>query len=222
MRDHARPEQSCVGGRYQVLHPAEQAASSRVPPFFWIKRFAILTHMNDDDRDVDFEPEDEFGDVGAAQAKLKKLRVELKEALAKRDEYLAGWQRCKADSVNAKNDAARGAERSIELARDTFIEDLLPVLDSFDMATTSESWDVVSEEWKSGMGRIQNLLVSALQKNGITRFGKSGEKFDPVRHEAVQEVEDGDGESHTVLRVLRHGYASGDSVIRPAQVIVRR
>lgn len=180
--------------------------------------------MNDDTdkEDIDFEPDDELGTVGAAQAKLKKLRGELKEAQGKRDEYLAGWQRAKADAVNARNDALKTAERSIEKAKDAFIEDLLPALDSFDMATSSESWDNVAEEWKSGMGRIHSQLLDALNKNGIKRFGKSGEKFDPSRHEAVQEVEDGDGESHTVLKVLRHGYAAGERVIRPAQVIVRK
>jgi len=180
--------------------------------------------MNDTNvnEDVDFEPEDELGSVGAAQTKLKKLRAELKEAQAKRDEYLAGWQRAKADSINAKNDAAKSAERSIERAKDAFIEELLPALDSFDMAISSESWDNVAEEWKSGMGRIQNQLLDVLHRNGIKRFGKSGEHFDPARHEAVQEVEDGDGESHTVLKVLRHGYAAAERVIRPAQVIVRK
>ena len=90
--------------------------------------------------DVDFEPEDELGSIGAAQAKLKKLRAELKETQAKRDEYLTGWQRCKADSVNAKNDAQRSAERSIERAKDAFIEELLPALDSFDMASSTSAW----------------------------------------------------------------------------------
>ena len=180
--------------------------------------------MNDEQEreDVDFEPEDELGDVGAAQAKIKRLRAELKEAQVKRDEYLAGWQRCKADSVNARNDAVKNTERSLERAKDAFVEDVLPALDSFDMATSSATWDAVSEEWRSGIGRIQNQLLDSLQKNGVKRFGKSGEKFDPARHEAVQEVEDGDGESHTVLKVLRHGYLAGERVIRPAQVIIRR
>jgi len=180
--------------------------------------------MNDvtDSEDLDFEPNDELGDMGAAQAKLKKLRAELKEAQAKRDEYLAGWQRAKADSVNAKNDAMRTAERNIERAKESFIEALLPALDSFDMATSSESWDNVAEEWKSGMGRIHNQLLDVLHKNNVKRFGKSGEKFNPAFHEAVQEVDDGDGESHTILKVLRHGYSMDDRVIRPAQVIVRK
>jgi molecular chaperone GrpE len=180
--------------------------------------------MNDDieQEDIDFEPDDELGTAGAAQAKIKKLRTELKEAQTKRDEFLAGWQRAKADAVNAKNDALKAAERTIERAKDAFIEELLPALDSFDMATASETWDNVSEEWKSGMGRIHNQLLNVLKRNNVVQIGSANEKFNPSIHEAVQEVEDGGGESHTILKVLRHGYSADGRVIRPAQVIVRK
>lgn len=172
--------------------------------------------------DVDFEPEDELGDVGAAQAKLKKVRAELKEVQAKRDEYLAGWQRSKADSINARKEALLNAERAVAREKDSFIEDLLPVLDSFDMAAASEAWATVDTEWRSGIGHIQNQLLDALEKHGVKRFGKTGDKFDPREHDAAQEVEDGDGESHTILKVLRHGYRSGERILRPAHVIVRK
>ena len=55
-----------------------------------------------ENEDLDFEPEEELGTVGAVKAKMQKLRDELKEAKAKRDEYLDGWQRAKADMVNSK------------------------------------------------------------------------------------------------------------------------
>ena len=41
-----------------------------------------------ENEDIDFEPEDELGETGAVKAKMQKLREELKEAKAKRDEYL--------------------------------------------------------------------------------------------------------------------------------------
>lgn len=180
--------------------------------------------MNDDEvkDDVDFEPEDELGEAGAALAKLKKLRGELKEAQTKRDEYLAGWQRSKADYVNAKREALAAAERATSREKESFIEDLLPVLDSFDMAASSEAWQSMDPEWRSGIGHIQNQLLDALDKHGVKRFGKTGDKFDPRQHDAAQEVDDGDGESHTILKVLRHGYRSGERIIRPAHVIVRK
>ncbi len=172
--------------------------------------------------DVHFEPEDEMGDLGSALAKIKKLRLQLKEAQQKRDENLTGWQRCKADSINEKKDALLTADRKIERAKENYLEELFPVLDSFDMAASGSAWEEVSSEWRAGIGHIQTQLLDVLEKNGCKRFGKPGEKFDPTRHEAVQEVTDGEAESHTILKVLRHGYALSDGrVIRPAQVIVR-
>ena len=75
--------------------------------------------VNDsEEQDVDFEPEAELGDIGAAQAKLKKLKDELAEVKAQRQEYLDGWQRCKADSVNARKEMLARAERLGERAKE--------------------------------------------------------------------------------------------------------
>jgi molecular chaperone GrpE len=179
--------------------------------------------MTDDETrdDIDFQPEDELGDIGAAQAKLKKLRAELKEAQAKAAENLAGWQREKADSINARKDALRDAQRAAEREKESFIYDLLPVLDSFDMAAASGAFAAMSDEWKTGIQHIQNQLLGVLENHGVKRFGKLGELFDPRLHEAAEETTDLPGDPHTIVRILRHGYAAGDRIIRPAQVIVR-
>lgn len=171
--------------------------------------------------DMDFEPEDELGSIGAAQAKIKKLRAELKEAQAKRDEYLAGWQREKADAINVKRDAAHDAIRMAARVKEGMIEDILPALDSFDMATAAESWSQIDDGWRNGMENVQNQLIEALRRNGVERYGKIGDALNPHLHEAVQEVDDVAGESGTIVRILRYGYKAGERVIRPAQVIVK-
>lgn len=175
--------------------------------------------MSDDH--IDFEPENEFGDSEAVQAKLKKMREELKEVQKKRDEYLDGWQRCKADSVNARKEAEARASRSAELLREALVHDIIPALDSFDMATGSEAWESVSDGWKSGMEMVRDQLLDALRRHGIERFGKVGEPLDHLMHELVEERDDVAGESGTVVRILRYGYKNGDRVLRAAQVIAK-
>jgi molecular chaperone GrpE len=179
--------------------------------------------MTDEDiqDDVDFDPEDELGATGSLQAKIKKLRDELAAAKAQRQEYLDGWQRCKADAANAKQEARAAETRAIERVRESLIADIVPVLDSFDMASGNESWDRVDEGWRSGIEYIRNQLLDVLEKNGVKRFGKIGDAFSPYVHEAVQETDEGAGEPHSVVRVLRAGYSIGDRVIRPAQVIIK-
>jgi molecular chaperone GrpE len=154
--------------------------------------------------------------------KSKKLRAELKEAQQKRDEYLAGWQREKADAINMKKEAAHDAIRMAARVKEGLIEDLLPALDSFDMAYGSASWEAVDPTWRSGIDGIRNQLLDVLSKNGIQRFGAVGDMLNHHLHEAVQEVSDAPGESGSIVRVLRSGYKAGDHVIRPAQVIVKQ
>ena len=174
------------------------------------------------EKDLDFEPDGEFGDVEAMQAKIAKLRQELKEAQKKRDEYLDGWQRCKADSINTKKDAEVRAVRLSEVLREGLVHDIIPALDSFDMATQSEAWANVGDSWKSGMELVREQLLSALKRHGIERFGKIGESIDNSRHEIIEERDDVAGIPGTVARILRYGYKTGDRILRPAHVIAKK
>lgn len=179
--------------------------------------------MNDElHEEIDFEPEDEMGESGAAKAKIAKLREQLKEAQQKRDEYLAGWQREKADAVNTKREAAAAHERHHARGKESIIEDIIPVLDSFDMAAGGEAWANVDESWRSGIDQIRNQLLGVLSRHGVERYGKIGDVYNHNEYEVVQEMDDVAGESGEVVRVLRSGYKMGDRVIRPAQVIVKR
>ncbi len=172
--------------------------------------------------DLDFEPEDELGDVGAMKAKMKKLRDELEQAKKERQDYLDGWQRCKADAINARKETEARAARSAELLREALVHDIIPALDSFDMAAGSEQWALIGEGWRSGMEQVRNQLIDALKSHGIDRYGKVGDVFDHALHEAAGENDDLPGESGSIVRVLRSGYKSGERVLRAAQVIVKQ
>lgn len=163
-----------------------------------------------------------MGALGSAKVKMQKLRDELEEVKKERAEYLDGWQRCKADAINAKKDAASESIRMQSRVRESLTEDLLPVLDSFDMAMGTESWLAVDENWRSGMERVRNQLLDTLSRHGIERFGKVGDMYDPHVHEAVQELDDVAGESGSIARILRYGYKSKDRIVRPAQVIIKK
>jgi len=181
--------------------------------------------------ELDFEPEDdpsrlvedeaELGSLGAAQAKLKKLKLELAKAKAERQEYLDGWQRCKADMLNARKDLLAHATRTSERSKESLALSLIPALDSFDMAAAAEQWASVNDGFRTGMEHVRTLLLEALSAHGIERFGREGERYDALLHDAIEEREDVAGESGTVVRVLRAGYRMADRVLRPAQVIIK-
>lgn len=168
--------------------------------------------------DIDFEPEDELGGEGALKAKLKKLKDELAEVKKERQEYLDGWQRAKADLINAKKEAAEALQRAAGTGRDAFVEELIPALDSFDMAMRSDAWKSVDPAWRVGVESIYAQLQGILQANGIEIFGKKGDAFDPTLHEAMEEREG--GTSHTIAKVLRCGYRTKSRILRAAQVAI--
>lgn len=171
--------------------------------------------------DIDFEPEDELGTLGAAKAKMQKLRDELEKVKAERQEYLDGWQRCKADTVNAKKEALSLGEKAGKRALESFVEDLMPALDSFDMAVGSAAWGSIDKNWRAGMEQVRAQLLDALSRHGVERYGAVGDAFDHALYEAAEEDATIEGESGTVARILRFGYKSQDRVLRPAQVIIK-
>jgi len=176
---------------------------------------AIQTTPNGGDFEMDAE---EQGTATLAD-KIKKLRAELEKCKEEKQEYLVGWQRCKADSINARKDAVLMAERAGNRLRDALVEDVIPALDSFDVAITSDAWAKMDPNWRTGMENVRAQLITALSNQGVSAYAEIGDAFDPTLHEAVQEIAEG-GEEGTVANVLRRGYKSAKGIIRPAQVAV--
>ncbi|MBI4068058.1 nucleotide exchange factor GrpE [Candidatus Kaiserbacteria bacterium] len=177
-----------------------------------------------DTNDVEFEHEDAPENQAHEKlvAKIEKLKTELEKTKAEKQEYLDGWQRMRADVANMKRDQAGYTERTQNAVKEEIIGDIIPILDSFDMAMQGEKWNAVDEAWRKGVEYIRAQCVSVLEKHGITAFGAVGEVFDANLHESVQEAEDDSVPSHSIVRVLRRGYRMNGRIIRPAQVIISK
>ncbi len=169
--------------------------------------------------DVVFEDD---GAEGTAEERVAKLKKQLKVCMTERQEYLEGWQRIRADFVNArKDDESRRGELK-KFANAGLIEELLPVLDSFDMAFANKTvWEQVSKEWRDGITFIHSQLVSVLTQNGVEVIDPKGGKFDPALHSPLEIVHtDNVQEDDHIVSVLQKGYILGGKVIRPAKVKV--
>jgi molecular chaperone GrpE len=175
--------------------------------------------MSDDVRDdVDFESEEEMGSSAALKVKLAKIKEEFEAVKKERAEFLDGWQRCKAESVNSRREAEEARVRAAHSGRENFILDLLPALDSFDMAMQGEAWQKVDATWRSGVESIRSQIEKVLKDNDVEAFGAPGDVFDPALHEPIKESSG--GVSHTVEHVYRRGYRTKTRTLRPAQVSV--
>jgi molecular chaperone GrpE len=142
---------------------------------------------------------------------------ELLRALAERDEYLSHLQRTQAEFDNYRKRMLRDQTAHVERAAGNLIEQLLPVLDSFELALNSAGTDV--ERLRKGVELVYGEFLGALEKAGLERIEALGKPFDPEEHEAVMHVED-DGGEPGVRDVVRSGYRFKGRVLRPAMVKV--
>ena len=142
---------------------------------------------------------------------------ELAQVKAERDEYLAHLQRTQAEFDNYRKRMLRDQTAHLERATANLIEQLLPVLDSFELALNSGGTD--AERLRKGVELVYGEFLGALEKAGLERIEALGKSFDPEEHEAVMHVED-DGAEPGVRDVVRTGYRFKGRVLRPAMVKV--
>jgi len=83
-------------------------------------------------------------------------------------EYLTSWQRERADFQNYKKDEGDAPPPSSEVARETFVEELLPVLDAYDMAFAKKTRGrKVDKNWRMGVDISNGAAFEVLAQNGV-------------------------------------------------------
>ncbi|HEY2180706.1 MAG TPA: nucleotide exchange factor GrpE [Solirubrobacteraceae bacterium] len=166
------------------------------------------------------------GDAGATPAAAgvngDELQVDLDELgalAAKRDEYLALAQRTQADFENYRKRVARESALAQERGVAKLAKELLPAIDNLDRALEAAATD---DPLLEGVRLVRSELKAALARVGVESFSPGGQSFDPSEHEAIASVPQPDNgpASGTVVEVYQPGYRLGESIIRPARVVV--
>jgi molecular chaperone GrpE len=147
------------------------------------------------------QPQQDGRDVAALSAELARSEERYKRALADLDNY--------------RKRTARDLERHRIEIRDELSRDWLEVVDSVERALRTSPED-------EGLQALLEQMEGVLARLGVHRIGAVGERFDPELHEAVSVRESDEVDDRTVLDVARSGFAIGDHVLRPAQVVVSR
>lgn len=175
--------------------------------------------------DVTIEQDENLDDsvVSEESAKetIKKLREKLKACEKEKAEYLAGWQRARADYANFKKETEANRKTMAVYANERLFDDIIPVLDSFDMAfSNKKTWEEVPKNWRMGVEYIYSQLTKALENHGLVQYAPTmGDKIDTVKHEAIGTIPTEESvKDHTVAEVLKKGYIIGTDIFRPAQV----
>ena len=127
------------------------------------------------------------------------------------------YKRAVADLDNYRKRAAREVDRRVAESTEALLREWLDAVDSVERALLmAEPGSPLSV----GLQAVLEQMQAILERQGVSRVGAVGESFDPERHEAVAAVPAKDVPDRTVVEVARSGYALGDRVLRPAQVVV--
>jgi len=159
-------------------------------------------------------------DPADAEAEAAQLEKDLDAFQRERDELLDTTRRLQADFENYRKRVLREQTALVERATEALLEQLLPVLDSFELAVHNLEAGDVDEKVRKGIELAFAELVGVLERAGLERIDAHGAVFDPNQHEAVMQDE-GDGEPH-VGDVLRTGWRLSGRVLRPAMVKVTK
>lgn len=147
-----------------------------------------------------------------AVARIDALEQELAET---KDQYL----RALAEQENLRRRAQEDVAAAHKYAIGKFLQEILPVKDSLEMALMDQSGQF--DSLKFGVDLTLKQLVAAFDKAQIREINPLGEKLDPHHHQAMS-MEESDAEAGTIVRVMQKGYLVTDRVLRPAMVVVAK
>lgn len=149
----------------------------------------------------------------------EELLAELQRLTGEAEDYKTRYLRAQADFDNFRRRSRQEKEEFAAYANTKIIEELLPVLDTFEMAMkSSESTDV--KTLLVGVDMVYRQLLTALGNYGLTAIESVGKPFDPNVHEGVMQVESPDHPAGTVVMEMRKGYQLKEKTLRPAMVQV--
>ena len=154
--------------------------------------------------------------------KIKELEEELAKLKADVDHWKNEYYRAYADTKNLRNNLEKEHSDIIKYRAMGFIEDLLPVLDSFHMALANEPSSQELKNYLVGFQFVYRNLVSVLENEGVKEISPNvGDKFSDKTMNAV-DVTEQEGEENIITKVYAKGYELHGRLIRPAQVSVSK
>ncbi|HLX96397.1 MAG TPA: nucleotide exchange factor GrpE [Verrucomicrobiae bacterium] len=157
-------------------------------------------------------PEPDASGVEAAASESDAL---LKDLAEQKDLHL----RLAADFENFKRRSRQESETRAAAQKESFIVELLPVIDNLERALASgASRDAT--QFHRGVEMTLKQLQQLLRRHGVESEEIVGQPFDPHRQEALSQGHDPAQPDHAILEVVQRGYRKGAAVVRPAKVVV--
>ena len=131
--------------------------------------------------------------------------------------------RALAEAENVRRRAQRDKEDAVRFGIKNFAEGMLGIADNLGRALASidsetRAKDQNLENILVGIEMVQKELMNTFERHGVIPIKALGEKFDPMKHEAMFEIEDKDTPPGTIAQVLEPGYMLNGRTLRAAKV----
>ena len=159
------------------------------------------------------------------EAELEQLRAQLAAAQEQLEAARGQARDQQLRSVAELDNVRKRAQRDVENAHRYGLEkaalELLPVLDSLELAGSSAEGGNAANVL-AGQQATLKLLTKAFERFAIQSIDPVGEPFDPNLHEAIVAQESPTAAPNSVLQVVQRGYSLNGRLLRPARVIVAK
>jgi len=172
---------------------------------------------------ADDEGPAELQQIRSLRARIAELERTLADEREHASDYMRRWQTAQADFSNYKRRATQEQAQRDALIAAQALAPAIVALDSLERAFLALPPSLQSFSWIEGIALVELQLRRALEVQGIRQVSVApGQAFDPMRHEAIGEVESTEHPVGHVVVVVQQGYEAQGRLIRPALVQVAR
>ncbi len=166
------------------------------------------------------ETSEEISDRSDDPDAVSRLKSKLDEAYGKQEDLHSKYLRTFADLDNLRKRSIRDRDEAIQRTKKQILEDLLPVIDSFNIGIDAAIKENPDGPLVKGFKMAIDQMDAVLGEYGLISIDAVGQNFDPQFHEAIG-YENGESDG-IVLKIIRNGYKIKEQLLRPASVVVSK
>ncbi len=153
------------------------------------------------------------------EKKKKKISL-LKEYEKLKNEYLACWQRERADFINYKKNELIRMGELMSYSNIDLILKILPILDNFELVENKLPEQSKNDKNIKGLLQIKVQIKDFLKNQKVEEIESIDKKFDPNFHEVIGQVEVRGKKQGIIVEEIQKGYKFNERIIRIAKVKV--
>lgn len=178
------------------------------------------------DPNQDIQPESEAEDESFAQATDSPEGNCEAESEQTPENEVEKWRnlahRNQAELENFRKRMAREKMEAIQYSNLGLLEELLPIIDNFEMGLMAAKESSAESVIYQGMNMVHKQMQNFLTDHGVERIDATNKKFDPNFHEALEQQHSDDVPEGDVISSIRHGYKCKNRLLRASNVIVSK